>query len=340
MNEVKRAKMLSTPDLLDKSNVVGVGVGYKVTDGKLTDNLAVIVLVEKKMEYEDLAPQDLVPDIVWNQPTDVIQVGKIKAQGYTARERPIRPGISIGHYNITAGTLGVVVYSSIHNAEFLLSNNHVFADTNAGVYGDPIYQPGPYDGGDGTDIVATLTSAVEIGFGPKPPENGDDVCPIAETYAKVGNALAKSFGRKTRVYVGRSYEATDSWINYIDAALARPVPGMEVAKEIKTIGAVITRSVDAEIGMRVMKSGRTTEVTTGEIVLTNATVKVDYGKDVPAIFDKQIISGYMSKGGDSGSLLITDEAEPKAVGLLFAGSNVATIYNPIDLVLEAFGVRF
>lgn len=340
MNGVRRAKMLATPDLLDKKNVVGVATGYKVKDGQTTDSLAVVVLVEKKMEYEDIAPQDLVPDIVWEQPTDVIEIGRIKAQGFTARERPIRPGISIGHYNITAGTLGAVVHSSIHNAEFLLSNNHVFADTNAGAYGDPIYQPGPYDGGDGTDIVATLTSAVEIGFGPKPPDNGDDVCPIAETYAKIGNALAKSFGRKTRVYVGRSYETTDNWINYIDAALARPVPGMEVTKRIKELEVVVTDTVDAEIGMKVIKAGRTTEVTQGEIVLTNATVKVDYGKDVPAIFDKQIISGYMSKGGDSGSLLITNEPTPRAVGLLFAGSNVATIYNPIDLVLEAFGVRF
>jgi hypothetical protein len=39
-------------------------------------------------------------------------------------------------------------------------------------------------------------------------------------------------------------------------------------------------------------------------------------------------------------LLITDESQPKAVGLLFAGSNVATIYNPIDFVLEVFSVRF
>jgi len=340
MNEVKRAKMLSTPDLLDKGNVVGVGVGYKVKDGQTTDNLAVIVLVEKKVEYEDLSPQDLVPDIVWNQPTDVIEIGKIKALGYTDRERPIRPGISVGHYNITAGTLGTIVHSSIHNAEFLLSNNHVFADTNAGVYGDPIYQPGPYDGGGPEDTVATLTSSVEIGFGPKPPENGDDVCPIAETYAKVGNALARSLGRKTRLYVGRKLEATDNWINYVDAALARPVPGIDLVKEIKDMGVIVTESVDAEIGMRVAKSGRTTEVTTGEIVLVNATVKVDYGKEVPAIFDKQIISGYMSKGGDSGSLLVTNEPQPKAVGLLFAGSSMATIYNPIDMVLEVFGVRF
>ena len=338
MNEVRRAKMLATPDLLDKENVVGVATGYKVKDGKTTDNLAVVVLVEKKMEYEDIAPQDLVPDIVWEQPTDVVEIGKIKAQGFIARERPIRPGISVGHYNITAGTLGAVVYSSIHNAEFLLSNNHVFADTNAGLYGDPIYQPGPYDGGDEADKVATLTSAVEIGFGPKPPDNGDDVCSIATAYAKVGNTLAKALGRKTRVVVAKQLDTTDNWINYVDAALARPV--VDVAKEIKNVGAVITQSVDAEIGLSVMKSGRTTEVTTGEIVLTNATVKVDYGKDVPAIFDKQIISGYMSKGGDSGSLLITDEPQPKAVGLLFAGSNVATIYNPIDLVLEAFSVRF
>ena len=45
-------------------------------------------------------------------------------------------------------------------------------------------------------------------------------------------------------------------------------------------------------------------------------------------------------GGDSGSLILESGGSglPRAVGLLFAGSSSATIANPIDDVLTAFGV--
>jgi hypothetical protein len=46
----------------------------------------------------------------------------------------------------------------------------------------------------------------------------------------------------------------------------------------------------------------------------------------------------MSAGGDSGSLIV-DKNSQKAVGLLFAGSGTATIFTPIDLVLNALQVR-
>ena len=56
---------------------------------------------------------------------------------------PVPCGVSIGHYNITAGTLGCLVEAS--GTVCILSNNHVLADTNNGVVGDDILQPGPCD---------------------------------------------------------------------------------------------------------------------------------------------------------------------------------------------------
>lgn len=50
-----------------------------------------------------------------------------------------------------------------------------------------------------------------------------------------------------------------------------------------------------------------------------AAVNVTYGGGRTARFEDQIITGPMSEGGDSGSLLV-DADELKAVGLLFAGS--------------------
>jgi hypothetical protein len=59
-----------------------------------------------------------------------------------------------------------------------------------------------------------------------------------------------------------------------------------------------------------------------------------------ANFTGQImISGRrFSAGGDSGSLIVTRDACPRAVGLLFAGSATATIANPIGAVLSSLGV--
>jgi serine protease len=45
-----------------------------------------------------------------------------------------------------------------------------------------------------------------------------------------------------------------------------------------------------------------------------------------------------SLGGDSGSLIISDDVNKNPVGLLFAGSNTNTIANRIDLVLSRFDV--
>jgi hypothetical protein len=88
--------------------------------------------------------------------------------------------------------------------------------------------------------------------------------------------------------------------------------------------------------MRVRKSGRTTDYTEGSITLLNATVNVSYGNKT-ARFTGQVITGPMSQGGDSGSLIV-DAVENRAVGLLYAGSNLATIFNPIDKVLTALNV--
>lgn len=84
----------------------------------------------------------------------------------TGRVRPIQPGISVGHYQSTAGTLGLIVQDDSGNV-YILSNNHVLANSNQGKPGDPVLQPGPYDGGTlPDDEVATLTRFVPIRFSP------------------------------------------------------------------------------------------------------------------------------------------------------------------------------
>jgi hypothetical protein len=96
---------------------------------------------------------------------------------------------------------------------------------------------------------------------------------------------------------------------------------------------------EAELGMEVKKSGRTTGLTSGTVQLLDASVQVGYGAGKIALFTNQILTTNMSQGGDSGSLLVDGEGK-KAVGLLFAGSDQVTIHNPIGFVKDALKVRF
>jgi hypothetical protein len=124
--------------------------------------------------------------------------------------------------------------------------------------------------------------------------------------------------------------------NLVDGALARPVNPAMFNEEIIQIGKV-TGTKPATLGMRVRKYGRTTAYTEGNVTLLNATVNISYGSGKTARFVGQVITEAMSQGGDSGSLIV-DAAENKAVGLLFAGSELATIFIPIEHVLTQLNV--
>ncbi|MHC4215794.1 MAG: Nal1-like putative serine protease [Planctomycetota bacterium] len=99
------------------------------------------------------------------------------------------------------------------------------------------------------------------------------------------------------------------------------------------------------INQSVKKYGRTTGLTKGRIYAINAIVEVGYDSGT-ALFVNQIIitPGSFSGGGDSGSLVVFDgkrktrHDDRKAIGLLFAGSSAITVINPIDPVLNRFGV--
>jgi hypothetical protein len=99
---------------------------------------------------------------------DVQYIGvlnKLQATWAQQQCRPLLVGCSVGHFNITAGTLGAFVRSRADGSMMILSNNHVLADENTGQPGDMILQPGKYDGGQNpNDGVAQLTKFIPIDF--------------------------------------------------------------------------------------------------------------------------------------------------------------------------------
>jgi len=211
-------------------------------------------------------------------------------QARTGRWRPAPGGVSCGHPKVTAGTLGAVVKDKITGKRVILSNNHILAASNQGNIGDPIYQPGVYDGGSEADTIAKLLRFVEI---KRPPET-----------------------------------------NLVDAALAEPLSEDLVSENILGIGKIVGYGEAVE-GMKVVKSGRSSGVTSGTVFDCHATVKV-YGypwEEEYAIFEDQIvIKPAIAAGGDSGSALL-DEVN-RLVGLIFAGSDTFTVANKASHVVE------
>lgn len=301
-------------ELLAYPNVVGVATGLKITKGQVTDQPALMILVTHKIP-EDLVPANArIPARVKELHTDVLEVGILFAGGEPAepgiqalatRRRPAIGGYSVGHINITAGTIATAVYDKqffpgIPPRYYILSNNHVLANSNAGVAGDAILQPGPFDGGmDPADRIASLSRFVPIGFEPPIPRAQHNNL----VDAAVAEAAFANIDRK--VY----------WIGYVRGWRPR---------------------ANVAVGTLVQKTGRTTHYTTGRITAINAVVDVNYGGGRVARFRDQIVLSNMSAPGDSGSLITT--LDDVAIGLLFAGSNVATIANQIEHVQNLLGV--
>lgn len=312
--------------LLQKANVVATGLGYKVSQGERTTELCVVCSVERKLPQTQLDSKDMVPATLDGLPTDVVETGPIRAfQSRTDKIRPAPGGVSIGHPNITAGTLGCIVRKN--DERFILSNNHVLANSNAAQNGDPILQPGPVDGGImPADQIAVLSDFVPIQFPDAPSD-----CSIATGATRAANFIAELLASKARLRA----VTTQAGPNLVDAAIARPLEDADVLDEILEIGTIQDVGV-AQLGMAVQKSGRTTGFTRGQILQVDVTVNVQYGPGQVATFTDQVMSGAMSQGGDSGSAVLDENNN--LVGLLFAGSDNSTIINRIEHVFSAFGV--
>jgi hypothetical protein len=207
------------------------------------------------------------------------------------------------------GTLGSLV--KIGSTQYILSNYHVFesdivsgGNNTVATTGDPIIQPGLIDVNcnvNGAQTVATLEKRSSL-----PGSNVD--CSIG----KVVSGKVASSG------------------------------------SILEIGTISSSTLGASIGQAVKKSGRTTGLSRNSIVGLNATISVAYdnecagGAAFTKTFTGQIVVGNNGSkflnSGDSGSLMVEDVAtNPRAIGLLFAGSSTSAIANPIGQVLSFLG---
>ncbi len=333
-SKLRRILAIHRPALEARANVIGTHIGYKWTAGKTMRTCCIVCDVSRKLPMSALAAKDLIPRMIDGVLTDVQETGVIRALAFAPqpagpikRHRPAPGGVSIGHRDITAGTLACLLTSD-NGERVILSNAHVLANSNMAEIGDPILQPGPHDGGVVRgDTIAALLDYVHINFLGSDPSD----CRFAAAVIGMLNLGCRLIGSITRYQAVRPRVAE----NLVDAAIALPLAPEYVADHILGLGP-INGTADAALGMRVVKAGRTTGITRGEVTGIDATVQVQYGLGQVAVFTDQLLIGPagFSAGGDSGSAVLDEHN--RLIGLLFAGSEQVTIINRAAHVLAAF----
>jgi hypothetical protein len=232
------------------------------------------------------------------------------------------------------GTLGALVEDSSHD-QYILSNNHVLAESDQGRPGDTIDQPGMID--DGCVPLSHAGSTL------RPVGTLKYIVPLGTAQTNVDAALAS---------VATGVVDPNGSILQL-ASPAHPASSTEM------LGAAPPMGGDGEAltasnlnGLRLAKSGRTTGLTCSTVAAVDLSVKVDYFKDCAETqpyytktFTGQIgIAGdRFSDSGDSGALVV-DASNAQPVGLFFAGGTDGkghglSIANPIGDVLRELSAQ-
>lgn len=223
-------------------------------------------------------------------------------------ERPVPIGISVGHPDVTAGTLACRVSNGCH--KYALSNAHVFADGNNGQIGDPVTQPGPIDGGIvPDDTIGYLYDAVPIIMSTSPSTRN-------RVDAAIISTDASTVGATTRL---------DGWGTPRSQTIA-PAIDMNVQKYGRTTRETYAPITVINVTVDVGYGGGQTARFVDQIVIESP----------------DPVNAPFSRYGDSGALIVVNGGthDRKPVGLLFASTSdgIYTIANQINDVLEAFDV--
>ncbi|NIP83258.1 MAG: hypothetical protein GWM90_30145, partial [Gemmatimonadetes bacterium] len=285
IEEAMAAQERHSAALMTQSGVIGTAVGL-LEDGGAA--ISVFVTAPDRAR---------VPEALDGVPVRLRHTSMFLARSDpTAKVRPAPLGFSVGHPDITAGSIGARVRDLAGNV-YVLSNNHVLAASNEASIGDPALQPGPYDGGTLADQLATLADYYFIDFTFQG-HNTMDAAIALSSEAELGYATPDDDGYGA--------PSTEIWGDADDDGF------------FDDLGALL--------GLGVKKYGRTTALTQGSITGVNAFVEVCYivyaGWCLTSgyFFDQIIVEpGSFSGGGDSGSLIVTDDGSSNPVALLFAG---------------------
>lgn len=79
--KAQEAKQAHGAFLLGLPNVVGVGVGLRMRRGQTTGEVALVVMVNRKVPDAELAQEERIPKELDGIPVDVLEVGDLRAGG-------------------------------------------------------------------------------------------------------------------------------------------------------------------------------------------------------------------------------------------------------------------
>lgn len=162
IREATRAKQQYAEELRRFPNVTGVGVGFRIRGGVRQPEVCIRVYVRQKLPVEALPPDGVLPSSIGGTGVDVIEADFVTHVNLTLAQRrsfqqvEVPAGVSVAGLRVTAGTWGAIVTDAA-GRDLILSNWHVLCGSDLCQPGEPIVQPGPFDGGTESDIVARLT---------------------------------------------------------------------------------------------------------------------------------------------------------------------------------------
>jgi hypothetical protein len=291
-------------ELLPLAGAGFVGITHSEADGEIT------VFVENEQAKQRM-PRSFDGYAVRTEVTGKIQafstqvVEPLTSAERRGRVRPLVGGTSLSAFVTKGG--GYYLYAGtlgmVTYNNKILSNAHIIAmnpeTAEFLATGTPIIQPGSYDGGKIGDKVGALEKYIPINFNPG-----------AENYA---DAAMGSIDVGVNASSGEQFsEEGDYWI--------------EGWTNVST-------------GDIVRKSGRTTGVTTGEVLYTNVSVTVNYGSNKSAYFVDQIVvtqdNWSFAQPGDSGSAV---DKDGEFVGLLLAGTADCAVICKAQHIIEGLGI--
>ena len=299
--DTKRDPLLQLRQVLDSENIVGVGISEKISKKKPTGKLALTFYVERKIDTKKLRGHQVVPPAV--------------PEALSGREAVPTDVIELGRLRPEANATRKPVQPGY-------SIGHV--KVTAGTLGAVVRRSKGYQ------LLSNSHVLADSGKG----KIGDKV--LYPGKADGGKAPKDLVGKLSRF---KKFTTGGAFVNDVDCALCAPDRERikDVRPDIKGLG-LPTGTGIAKRGMQVVKVGRTTGKTNGTVTDTNFRFVLNYPGVGDVGFRDQVLCTRYTKPGDSGSLVL-DQRTKKAVGLHFAGAKGGSVFNPIDRVLKALGVK-
>ncbi len=284
--------------------IQGIGIAEKITDGQKLGVLAIKVYVEKKLpksKLEDVVPKNLtVPGVEEKIETDIQEIGIVTKEPNTIRVRPAIPGFGVGHVNITVGTFGCLVRKKD-------DDETLYILSNSHVLAD-----------EGTGAVGDRVIQ---------PGKYDGGAAPGDVIAELSQWIPFQF-------------TSTGYPNTVDAAIAKVKNKASVTSAIRLIGVPTGASNRVRRGMRVQKTGRTTDYTQGIIQDINYRMALNYKKPGGGSgrvgLQDLVLCTRFTDGGDSGSAVL--DMNKRIVGLHFAGSPSSSIFNKINNVITQLDI--